>query len=233
MSKKRQRPRKKNPTREWQAEDVASVIFNPVYGYGRLLLPSDTVVAHVLGLNRALAERQRSLGRALTLDELDEEYTALMDRLVAQGLCRREADVPALISKEEWLGAQQVAIRRLVNGEDMVELSNEMAPAGETSEFDEDTDELWDGYDGQCQACDLWGSVDDLGLCEACRVKFERDLVRQREWDYSAWAFGLSDEGREELYRQVIAQHGRAMELIAPREGSRKKRSRQRRRRRR
>ena len=45
-------------------------------------------------------------------------------------------------------------------------------------EFDEDTDEEWGEYDGQCLACDLWGRIDDLGLCELCRTKLEPgDLV--------------------------------------------------------
>ena len=99
-------------------------------------------------------------------------------------------------------------------------------------EFDEGTDEEWGWYDGQCYACDLFGRVDDLGLCEECRTKLERDLVRQRDWDYSAWAFGLSDEGREKLYRQVIAQHGKKLELIAPEEEHQGKRSSRRRRKR-
>jgi hypothetical protein len=40
-------------------------------------------------------------------------------------------------------------------------------------ELDEDTDEQWGWYDGQCYACDLFGRVDDLGLCEECRTKLE------------------------------------------------------------
>jgi hypothetical protein len=76
-------------------------------------------------------------------------------------------------------------------------------------EFDEDMDEEWGWYDGQCYACDLLRRVDDLGLCEECRTKLERDLVRQRDWDYSAWAIGLSDEGRKKLYQQVITQYGK------------------------
>ena len=91
---------------------------------------------------------------------------------------------------------------------------------GNALEFGEDVEEGWGLYDGQCLACDLLGQVDDLGLCEECREKFERDLVRRRDWDYSAWAFGLSDEGREELNRQVIAQYGERLELIAPPEGT-------------
>jgi len=62
-------------------------------------------------------------------------------------------------------------------------------------EFDEDMDEEWGWYDGQCCACDLPGRVDDLELCEECRTKLDPVtlwvLVRQRDWDCSAWAFGL------------------------------------------
>jgi hypothetical protein len=114
--------RKRSPStsRELQLDDVVDIIFNPVYGYGRLLQPTDTVVAHVLLLNRALAERQKSLGRPLTLDELDEEYTALMDWLVTEDLCWEEQDVPALISKEKWLQAQQTAIQQLADGKEVL-----------------------------------------------------------------------------------------------------------------
>ena len=95
-------------------------------------------------------------------------------------------------------------------------------------EFGENTDEEWGWCDGQCYACDLYGRVDDLGLCEECRTKLEPGtlwvLVRQRDWHYSAWAFGLSDEGREKLYRQVIAQYGKELELIASNEEPHKER---------
>ena len=76
--------------------------------------------------------------------------------------------------------------------------------------------EAWSPYDGQCVACDLWGRVNDLGLCEECAGKLERDLVRERDWDYSASAFGLADDDREKLRRQIVAQYGEALELIEP-----------------
>jgi hypothetical protein len=84
-------------------------------------------------------------------------------------------------------------------------------------------DEAWGMYDGQCVACDLWGRVNDLGLCEDCADKLERDLIRQRDWGYSASAFALSAHDREQLRRQIIARHGARMELIAPRKQARKK----------
>jgi hypothetical protein len=91
-------------------------------------------------------------------------------------------------------------------------------------EFDEHDDEQWGLWDGQCQACDVYGPVDDMMLCENCGEKLERDLIRQREWDlirqrewdYAATAFGLSPTDREKLRHQVIAQYGAALELIFP-----------------
>jgi hypothetical protein len=91
------------------------------------------------------------------------------------------------------------------------------------SEFDEDLEEPFGLWEGQCQACDTWGPVDDLMLCEDCTAKLERDLIRQRNWEYSASAFGLSPEACEELRQQVVAQFGEALELIAPAKKKRRK----------
>ena len=91
--------------------------------------------------------------------------------------------------------------------------------------LDEDTDEPWGIWDGKCQACDCYGPVNDLSLCEDCAGKLERDLIRQRDWDYSVSAFGLPPEAREELRREVIAKFGEALELIAPPEKAQKNRS--------
>jgi hypothetical protein len=90
---------------------------------------------------------------------------------------------------------------------------------------DQNGDELWGMWDGQCQACDMWGRVNDMMLCEDCATKLERDLIRQRDWDYTVSAFGLSPDDREELRRQVIAQFGQALELIVPPKQTRKSRS--------
>jgi len=92
--------------------------------------------------------------------------------------------------------------------------------------MDELTDasgEAWGKDDGQCVACDFLGHVNDLGLCEECAGKLERDLVREQDWDYSASAFGLADDDREKLRRQIVAQYGEALELIEPVKDARKK----------
>ncbi len=72
-------------------------------------------------------------------------------------------------------------------------------------------------FEGECQACDVFGPVDDVGLCAECSPKLERDMLRQRAWDYSATAFGVPPEKYEELRAATIAEYGAALELVAPR----------------
>ena len=68
----------------------------------------------------------------------------------------------------------------------------------------------------ECRGCDRFASVDDMGLCSECADKFERDLIRKRCWDYSASAFGVPPEKREDLRRQVVEQYGEDLEIICP-----------------
>lgn len=89
-----------------------------------------------------------------------------------------------------------------------METLQEVSVAGENESFG--------FYEGECQACDCYGSLDDMGLCESCAGKLERDFIRQRDWDYSALAFGVPVERREELRKKIIAEYGKKLELIAP-----------------
>ena len=91
-------------------------------------------------------------------------------------------------------------------------------------------EELFGIWEGQCQACEMWGPVNDLMLCEECDAKIQRDLIRARNWDYVAAAFGLDNEGRKRLRAEVIRQYGAQNELII--DQKRKKRKPRRRRRR-
>jgi hypothetical protein len=70
-------------------------------------------------------------------------------------------------------------------------------------------------YEGECQGCDIFTRVDDVGLCEECAAKLDRDLIRQRDWKYSKVAYGVPPEKREELRRKVIQQYGKDLELIS------------------
>ena len=90
--------------------------------------------------------------------------------------------------------------------------------------FDSDDNE-WGCYDGCCQSCDTYGRVNDLSLCIECAGKIERDLIRQRDWDYTASAYGVPPDGRERLRDDVIKKYGAALELIIEKPSSKETRS--------
>jgi len=71
-------------------------------------------------------------------------------------------------------------------------------------------------YEGECQGCDMFTSVNDVGLCGECVAKLERDLVRQRDWQYSTVAYGVPPEKREEFRMKVIQQYGADLESVWP-----------------
>lgn len=69
---------------------------------------------------------------------------------------------------------------------------------------------------GECAHCDMFRPLDEQGLCLVCGAMLERDLIRQRDWEYSATAFLLPDEAREELRRKVVVEYGKGLELTDP-----------------
>jgi hypothetical protein len=54
-------------------------------------------------------------------------------------------------------------------------------------------------------------------------VFFGRTLIRQRDWDYSALAFGVPPEKRETLRKEIIGRYGEKLELIAPKKEPQRK----------
>ncbi len=87
---------------------------------------------------------------------------------------------------------------------------------------DDSIDELIDTF---CAACDLPFAVNDLGLCDACFAKLERDLIRSRDWDYSVTAFGVAPDQLEALRERVIRDYGTAYELMESPKKPKNKRS--------
>lgn len=83
--------------------------------------------------------------------------------------------------------------------------------------FDLNDDELdEDSYYAECQGCDIYLPVDDQGLCSDCSEKLERDLLRERQWDYSFYSYGTDPSKREELRNKIIKKYGEKLELIKP-----------------
>ncbi len=98
---------------------------------------------------------------------------------------------------------------------------------------DIDIDDAFPQYEAKCQGCDIWGPVDDMCLCGECAGKLERDMIRRREWDYSASAFGCPKDKLEDLRDEVIKMHGSKLELLAEDNPEKKKAKKDRRRNRR
>jgi hypothetical protein len=71
-------------------------------------------------------------------------------------------------------------------------------------------------FTGLCTGCDQWTTLDDVGLCDPCAAKFDRDLIRQRAWDYSATAIACHPKDYEALRQAVIEQYSPAYELLVP-----------------
>ena len=89
--------------------------------------------------------------------------------------------------------------------------------------FEDDNINGFGFYEEECQGCDIFQSINDLGLCEECAIKLERDLIRNRDWNYSAHAFGVPESKLEELRRDIIKHHGKKLELITPKQKKPKK----------
>ena len=79
-------------------------------------------------------------------------------------------------------------------------------------------------YEAGCQGCGLFALHKDFGLCEEYTAKLDRNLIRHRDWDYSALAFEIPAEKREALCNEIIGRYGEKEELISPREKSQRKR---------
>ena len=82
-----------------------------------------------------------------------------------------------------------------------------------TKTIDDDPD--FGIYEGICHGCDALVKVNDIGMCEDCAAKVDRDLIRKRDWDYSAFAFGCPVDKREELREHTIARYGERLEILA------------------
>jgi hypothetical protein len=44
-------------------------------------------------------------------------------------------------------------------------------------------------YEAECQGCDMFMPVNDLGSCEDFAGKIDWDMIRKRDWAYSVLAF--------------------------------------------
>jgi ribonuclease HI len=99
------------------------------------------------------------------------------------------------------------------------EWEGQPAPIDELDPFEEDPEKYhrsWEDPYGVCIACETDAPLSDMSLCGECAVRLERDLIRQRDWDYSVSVYGLPTAAREKLRQEVIRRYGSDLELISP-----------------
>ena len=87
--------------------------------------------------------------------------------------------------------------------------------------FPGDADFLDESVYFECRGCDEYLPVDDLGLCEQCAAKLDRDLLRQRQWQHAVSAFQLTPAQCERLRERVVREFGAKPELITSGHSSR------------
>ncbi|WP_456364202.1 hypothetical protein [Priestia aryabhattai] len=70
-------------------------------------------------------------------------------------------------------------------------------------------------YEAECHGCYSTKKVNHIPLCASCNNKLERDLVRQRNYEYSDLTAQLSSsEDKEKVRKDVINQYGEKLELV-------------------
>lgn len=79
-----------------------------------------------------------------------------------------------------------------------------------------DDDDLFGDMLALCNGCDCFLTVNDLGLCCECAAKLDRDLIRQRDWKFSAAVYGVDTARQAELRKTVITKYVEKNELILP-----------------
>ncbi len=156
----------------------------------------------------------RQMRKALTAAlDLSEEETELFISTVHQAMCSfsDQVCIPCDL---------QCRVHPRKNMADAFFADEHPAVESAYSMFGEEDDFFGEEHEeraGRCVSCDAYGPVDGMSMCDECGNKFERDMLRLREWNVSVLAFGLDDKGREALRQEVIAKFGKSMELIASR----------------
>ena len=83
-------------------------------------------------------------------------------------------------------------------------------------EFDNDpVDEILNDYEDHCRGCNNFSHLDDMGYCEKCGEKFERDMLRLRRWEFSLTASYIPKDEYENLRQDTIDQFGPEFEILS------------------
>jgi hypothetical protein len=101
------------------AMEFGSMPLDPVYGWGMVFEPVETLINETAAYIEQLAREAYEQRREFSDEELEERFLSFWDRLVAEGTLQRLPDRPpefgrAILGPRRWLRAQRIRIQRLV-----------------------------------------------------------------------------------------------------------------------
>jgi hypothetical protein len=99
--------------------EVSSLPLDPIYAWGIVLEPVETLIERTLHFIEQLARETYARGEPLSYDELERRFLTFFDHLVEEGTLRRLPDAPPemgrrILGPRRWLRAQQIRIEHLV-----------------------------------------------------------------------------------------------------------------------
>ncbi len=99
--------------------EFGSMPLDPVYGWGLVYEPVETLIDETAAYIEQLAGEVHARGEEYSDEELEQRFLAFWERLVAEGTLRRLPDRPpefgrSILGPKRWLRAQRIRIRRLV-----------------------------------------------------------------------------------------------------------------------
>ena len=100
--------------------EFGSMPLDPVYAWGIVLEPVETLIERTAGFIEQLARETYERGQEFGDEELEQRFLAFFDRLVQEGTLTRLPDAdPAMgrriLGPHRWLRAQRIRINRLVD----------------------------------------------------------------------------------------------------------------------
>jgi hypothetical protein len=99
--------------------EFGSMPLDPVYAWGIVLEPVETLIQHTSAFIEQLARETYERGEEYADEELGHRFLAFFDRLVAEGTLTRLPDAPPemgrrVLGPRRWLRAQRIRINRIV-----------------------------------------------------------------------------------------------------------------------
>jgi hypothetical protein len=101
--------------------EFGSMPLDPIYAWGIVLEPVETLVERTAGFIEQLARESFERGQEFDISdqELEQRFLAFFDQLVQEGTLTRLPDAPPemgrrILGPRRWLRAQRIRIRRLV-----------------------------------------------------------------------------------------------------------------------